>query len=124
MSKTGTEKELTDQQEKFLLAYESKGCNVTVACRSIMISRQTFYYWCDNSDNFKQKVADTKEGLYDFVENHLLALIKDGNVAATIFFCKTKMRQRGYVERQEVVSTDVEPVTSITYVEQDGRSSE
>jgi hypothetical protein len=37
----------------------------------------------------------------DFAESQLHKQIKEGSTAATIFFLKTKGKQRGYVERIE-----------------------
>ena len=51
---------------------------------------------------YREAVRLLDERTIDFAESHLHALIKDKNPAATIFFLKTKGKNRGYVERQEV----------------------
>jgi hypothetical protein len=43
----------------------------------------------------------------------LFKLIKEGNVAATIFYLKTQGKQRGYIERQEVTGADGAPIIEI-----------
>lgn len=45
------------------------------------------------------------ERVLDFAENKLFDQINDGNTAATIFFLKTRGRQRGYVEKLETGGT-------------------
>ena len=50
---------------------------------------------------------------FDFAESELMKLIKDGNVAATIFFLKTQGKARGYIERQEVTGADGAPIIEI-----------
>jgi hypothetical protein len=42
-----------------------------------------------------------------------MKLIKDGNVAATIFFLKTQGKRRGYIERQEVTGAEGAPIIEI-----------
>ena len=38
----------------------------------------------------------------DFAESKLYELIKEANVPATLFYLKTKGKNRGYIERQEL----------------------
>ncbi len=38
---------------------------------------------------------------HDYVESKLFELIEEKNPAAVIFYCKTKLRHRGYVEKLE-----------------------
>lgn len=61
-----------------------------------------------NYKNKWQRVADaldeSRGRRHDWVESKLLDLIEEGNVAATIFFAKTQMKDRGYVERQEIAN--------------------
>ena len=47
-------------------------------------------------------------------ESHLHKLIRDGNPAATIFFLKTKGKNRGYVERQEIAVAEKKPLSWFT----------
>ncbi len=95
------DKELTTKQERFLKVYASKSCNVSKACKAAKIARSTYYDWVNNSDTFRQKREEAEEGLYDHVEDALLQQINNGNITAIIFFAKTKMKDRGYVERRE-----------------------
>ncbi|MBS0236051.1 MAG: hypothetical protein JSS50_01790 [Proteobacteria bacterium] len=42
----------------------------------------------------------------DLVESALLKKIDEGNIIAIIFYCKTKLKHRGYTERVERVQVD------------------
>jgi len=101
--------EMVRMQEAFIKSYSAKACNVTEACKSISISRMTYYKWMNNTDGFAEKIDDAKHGLHDFVESSLLLLIKKGNIAATIFYCKTQLKHRGYIERVEQQSFEHVP---------------
>lgn len=90
------------QQDQFLIAFESSAGNITHACKAIGISRQTYYNWIGEFDDFKKGCEDVKESTIDFAESILLGEIKNKNITATIFFLKTIGRNRGYIERQEM----------------------
>ena len=75
---------------------------VTSACKSVGISRETHYRWMREDSNYKDSVDDLANVALDFAESQLHQQIKGGNPTATIFYLKTKGKNRGYVERQEI----------------------
>lgn len=75
---------------------------ITHACKIAEISRETHYRWLREDENYKQWIEEIPELTLDFAENALYKLINSGNVAATIFYLKTKGKHRGYIEKQEV----------------------
>lgn len=79
---------------------------VTQACKMANVGRTTFYNYYNSDEEFKKKVDDIESITLDFVESQLHKQIKDGNTTATIFYLKTKGKQRGYVERQELTGRD------------------
>ena len=82
--------------------------NVTMACKVTNITRQTHYEWMHTDPDYKTEVESILDEQGDFVENKLLQAIKDGDTTAIIFYCKTKLKRRGYTEKQEVnVSGDL-----------------
>ncbi|MBT7350802.1 hypothetical protein HN803_08570 [candidate division WWE3 bacterium] len=89
-------------KKKTLEAYMKKGCNVSATCSAIGISRQTFYKARKDDSNFRQELKDVEESIIDNVESKLLSKINDGDTTCMIFFLKTKGKDRGYIERQEV----------------------
>lgn len=75
---------------------------VTDACRKSNISRQSFYRWCKEDPDFKDKVDEIEDVALDFAESELHKQIRNGIPSSTIFYLKTKGKKRGFVERQEL----------------------
>lgn len=73
---------------------------VTSACKIVGISRVTYYEYMKDAE-FKAQVDDIGEIAVDFAESQLHKQIKEGNVSSTIFYLKTKGKNRGYIERTE-----------------------
>ena len=76
---------------------------------------QTIYNYRDRYEMVATAIKETEEKRGDYVEDKLMRLIDSGNVAATIFFCKTKLADRGYREniRTEHANADGEPLRII-----------
>ena len=83
-------------KERLLQALEESLGIVTIACKMVGISRGTYYLYLNNDEDFKSKVADISEIALDFAEHSLLTQIKAGETTATIFYLKTKGKNRGY----------------------------
>lgn len=75
---------------------------VSDAANKIGIARNTHYEWLKKDDQYKLDCEAAAEAAIDFVEGELYKLIKAQNPAAIIFYMKTKGKNRGYVERQEI----------------------
>lgn len=82
---------------------------VTTACKAANISRETYYKWMREDDEFRQQVNDIEHIALDFAESQLHKQMKDGSTSATIFYLKTKGRKRGYIERQEFAIDTARP---------------
>ena len=87
---------------------------VSTACKAAGISRDTHYRWLKEDPEYNAHLDALSEVAIDFAESHLHKLIKDGNPAATIFFLKTKGKNRGYVERQEIAVAEKKPLSWFT----------
>jgi predicted DNA-binding transcriptional regulator AlpA len=93
----------TVQHKKAMLeALEQSLGVVTSACKKVGIGRTTFYDWMRSDEEFAKQVKDIEDIAIDFAESQLHQQIKGGNTSATIFYLKTKGKNRGYVERQEI----------------------
>ena len=102
----------TEQHKKAMLEALEKSLGVvTSACKQVGIGRTTFYEWLKSDEQFARDVKDIENIALDFAESQLHHQIKDGNTTATIFYLKTKGKNRGYVERQETVELGDKDIT-------------
>lgn len=78
----------------FILQLENNLGNVFITCKMLRINRDTFYWWCDKDKWFKEVTDKIRkkgfEDLKDIAEHSIASLILDKNVAATIFYLKTR----------------------------------
>lgn len=94
--------EQTEHNKKNVLeALEKAFGVVTVACKAASVGRTQFYQWCKDDEEFKKQVDDIQNIALDMAESQLHKQILGGNTSATIFYLKTKGKNRGYVERTE-----------------------
>lgn len=91
-----------DKKKNFLKMFKSKACNISLACESVPIDRQTYYNWMSKDEKFKEKVEAQQEALLDFTESKLMVNINKGKEASIFFHLKCRGKKRGYIERQEV----------------------
>lgn len=98
-----TRKETTAQKKKrFIKAYSTRLCNVSTACEIVGVSRTTYYKWVDKDNTFKKAIEDANEDFYDKLETTMFGkAITDKDTTMLIWLSKTKMKHRGYVEKQE-----------------------
>jgi hypothetical protein len=79
--------------------------NVGEACKMMKIDRGTYLQWLNDDVNFRFDVMVLVEEMGDFVENALLKKIQDGDTQAIMFYCKTKLKHRGYQEDAKASTT-------------------
>lgn len=93
-------------KEKFPgILKESKGL-VSMACDKAGICRTAYYEWRKKDPAFAAACDEVQEYVGDLVEGTLFKLIKQENPTAVLFYCKTKLKNRGYVERVETTGKD------------------
>ncbi len=90
------------KKKQVLQALERSLGVVTTAVKSSGISRSTFYNWLESDEQFAREVKDIGEQALDFSESKLFQLIADKDKTAVIFHLKTKGKNRGYVEGQDI----------------------
>jgi hypothetical protein len=96
-------KRTTEQKkEELLQALKDTYGIVSSACEKANVGRTTCYEWYRDDPEFKQAVDLINQDTGDFVEGALLKRIKEGDTTGIIFYCKTKLKNRGYVEKQEI----------------------
>lgn len=96
-------RETTAQKKKrFLTVYKRRLCNVSKCCEVCGISRQTYYKWVNKDDKFKKAIEDEREAFYDDLETVMFSkAIEEKDTGMLIWISKTKMKDRGYVEKME-----------------------
>lgn len=75
---------------------------VSTAAKVAGIDRGTHYAWLKNDPEYAEQVKDIENVALDFAESKLFKNIEKAKEASVFFFLKTKGKQRGYVERQEI----------------------
>lgn len=92
---------------------------VSTACENVGISRVTHYEWLKTDNDYAAAVDEVNQRTGDFVEGRLLSKIKDGDTTAIIFYSKTKLKKRGYVERNELdlAGRDAGPPIVVKYID-------
>lgn len=90
----------------FLTMYESTMCNISQSCKKAEISRRTYHNWINADEDFKTAVEDLLESRLDFAETQLAINIKKGKEASLIFFLKCKGKRRGYIEKEDIDSSE------------------
>jgi hypothetical protein len=102
------EQNRTEHTKKAMVAALTKTLGVvTPALKMADVGRTTFYQWLKDDPEFAQEVDDLDDVSLDFAVHALHKKIKNGNIAAIIFYLKTQGKHRGFVERTETVFTDI-----------------
>ena len=97
-------------KKSLLEALEKSLGIVTTACKSVGISRQTFYNYYNLDPEFKTKVDELETIALDFAESQLHKRMKEGSDTAIIFYLKCKGKNRGYIEKLELSSDKDSPL--------------
>lgn len=93
-----------DKQKTEVVAeiIRSKGFK-TVACANIGLNPRTFRQWMATDAEFSQAVEDAvalaRDYRDDMAEKKLYENVEAGDVTSIIFYCKTRLKNRGYTEK-------------------------
>ena len=79
---------------------------ISAAASALGCDVGTVYNYINRYPKVKQSRDDVKYRRDDFVESRLMKQIKSDNITAIIFYAKTQMKHRGYVERVEQTGAD------------------
>lgn len=90
------------RQHLFLFALTAKNFNVSEACRSLNMSRQTFEAWVTKEPDFCEMMDSIHQAKKDFFEGALIKKINQGDSFAIVHANKTVNRDRGYGEKVQV----------------------
>lgn len=97
----------TIKKRAFLEALKKSLGVITPAMKVAGIaSYQTIRTWREKDPKFASAFDEAKFVADDFVEHKLFEQIMAGDTTAIIFYCKTKMKHRGFSERIEITGKD------------------
>jgi hypothetical protein len=99
--------ETVKKKMRFLKAYDSTLGNIKMSCQKANISRNTFYGWKENDEDFEMALTEVDQGRVDFVETKMMQVINKGDSSMIRFFLRTKAKDRGYTEDVVQQSRDV-----------------
>ncbi len=84
---------------------------ITYACKDVGIDYVTYQNWRKKYPDFdKQCEQILNIEVAEKVESALMRRIMANDTTAIIFYCKTKLKSRGYTERTELTGADGEPL--------------
>lgn len=106
--KTRVDERVVKEKEDLLKALAANSGIVASACRAANVSRMTYYRYYNEDPEFREKAEDVKELQKDFAESLILKKMKEGDTTMIIFYAKTQMKDRGYIERKEITGKDGE----------------
>ena len=93
-----------------------KMTNITIACQEAGIPRRTYYDWRESDPEFAAACDEAVEMVYDTVESVMYKkVLVDQETTCLIYFTKTKLKNRGYVERIENTGKDGGPLSHVNY---------
>lgn len=90
---------------KVLAAIKDSAGNKLLISKRVGCNRDTLNEYLAAYPDLKKAYDEEIEELGDVVESKIIQGIREGNITLAIFYAKTKLKNRGYVERQEVEST-------------------
>lgn len=89
------------------------------ACAAYGCSRTVLSNWRKMYPELEEAIREATEDVGDIIESKFFQKIEQGDTQAILFGLKTRLRDRGYSERQELVGADGAPlVPAITFVGQ------
>lgn len=91
---------------------ETKGL-LTLAARKAGVTYWTLWDYGKRYPEVREAIDEAKESVLDFAEGKLYEQIKAGNIAAIIFFLKTKGKGRGFIERSEITGAEGTPLLNV-----------
>jgi hypothetical protein len=112
------------KKQLLLQALEKSLGIVTPACREVGISRDRFYTYYNEDEDFKKKVNDIQNIQLDFVENQLFRKIKDGSERSIIFYMKHRGKSRGYTDSIDLTTDGQKLNNDIKVIFVDGNKSD
>lgn len=91
--------------KKIIEALEHNFSILVNTAQELGCARQVLKKWIDNDPELQEAYLAGKEKLKDMVEFQLLKNIKEGKETSLIWYMKTQMKDRGYIDRSNLEVT-------------------
>lgn len=93
---------LADKKARFPEALKQTMGLVSLACEKVGIGRTTYYEWRNSDPDFAALCDEVPDRVGDLVESQLYNKIQKGDGETIRFYCKTKLKNRGYTSGMEI----------------------
>lgn len=103
--------------EEMIEALKLKKGMITLAAKHVGCAYNTMRYYIDTYPHVKEALEMERSALDDAVEMKLYSRIEKDDTAAIIFYAKTRLRHRGYAERQEITGADGKDLTTTIIIQ-------
>lgn len=80
--------------------------NVAAVAREFGVARSSVAEMVDANADLKRVVRDAREAMKDEAEDSLCKAVRKGEAWAVCFFLKTQAKDRGYIEKQEIETSE------------------
>jgi predicted transcriptional regulator len=108
MAKLGRPEKCSLQQ--ILAAIEDSGAIHTVIAKRLGVSPDAVHNYSERHPEVADALEEERQKVCDLAEAQLIKKLKEGHIAAIIFYLKCKAKDRGFTERTEVTGKDGAPV--------------
>lgn len=78
------------KKNKFVELYRQTMGHISDTCRTIGISRKTYYNWLDNDKEFVKDIMEAEMELNDDIRDVLVKKAGEGDMTAVIFYLKNR----------------------------------
>jgi len=95
------------RQEKFIKGFAANLGHIGTACAAAEINRATYYDWQSRDTKFVARLHDKIENINDNLEQVIVAKAHKGDNDLLKFWAKTKMRHRGFIEKQQIETVNI-----------------
>lgn len=109
---------LDSHKRDFVLLYTKLNGNISNTCIGCRISRQTYYDWLNNDENFALAIAESESSLNDEMRELLIQQAANGEMSAIIFYLKKRHPDfKDTPQFMQQVNVNTDKGNSITFVD-------
>jgi hypothetical protein len=98
----------TKSDAAIIKALNAHGGVITYAARALKIDRSTLSVRINQSDTLSEARREALDAILDEAEDVLFTKMREGNMSAVIFLLKCHGKARGYIEKPDTVSVNMD----------------